>query len=414
MANKIRIPRDAAFIINKLEENGYEAYVVGGCVRDSLLGIEPHDWDICTSALPEQVIETFKEYKVLLTGIKHGTVTVLIENEPFEVTTYRVDGEYKNNRHPSNVEFVSDLKSDLMRRDFTINAMAYNDKDGLIDLFGGVNDINNKVIRCVGDADERFSEDALRMLRAIRFAVRFNFNINKETVLSLLAHKSLLKNISVERISSELTKIIGSPNRIKSIFLMVLLGRLLESIVPSAQFIDNDIWYRLTRSKPLFKVRLATLFDCKDIENILKQLKFSNNVINDVVSIRRCGYKILYEKAIWKDAKCKYFSKTLLRDLSYENIEEAIEFAKLISYDKHDYDSLQYLMVLNNYVSQSYYDGSVYTLSKLDINGNDLIELGYNGKEIGSILNRLLDLVMKDLVPNEKDKLINCIHAEWR
>lgn len=414
MDKKILIPHKPSLIINVLEENGYEAYVVGGCVRDSLLGIEPHDWDICTSALPEQVIEVFKEYKVLLTGIKHGTVTVLIENEPFEVTTYRVDGEYKNNRHPSSVEFVSDLKSDLMRRDFTINAMAYNDKDGLIDLFGGVNDINNKVIRCVGDSDERFSEDALRMLRSIRFAVRFNFNINKETVLSILAHKSLLKNISVERISSELTKIIGSPNKIKSTFLILLLERLLESIIPSVQFIDSDILYRLIRSKPLFKVRLATLFDCRNIENILRQLKFSNNVINDVVSIRRCGYKILAEKAIWKDAKCKYFSKTLLRDLSYENIKEAIEFAKLISYDKHDYDSLQYLMVLNNYISQSYYDGSVYTLSKLDINGNDLIELGYKGKEIGSILNRLLDLVMKDLVPNEKDKLINCIHAEWR
>ena len=274
MVNKIRIPRDATFIINKLEENGYEAYVVGGCVRDSLLGIEPHDWDICTSALPEQVIEVFKEYKVLLTGLQHGTVTIIIDTEPFEITTYRIDGEYEDNRHPTKVEFVSNLELDLMRRDFTINAMAYNDKNGLVDLFGGIEDIKNKVIRCVGNPDERFTEDALRMLRAIRFAVRFNCAIDKETMCSLLAHKSLLKNISVERISSELTKTLSYPNDIKSAMLMMTLIELLKIVVPDMYLIDTeDVCQRLIRSNPVFEIRLATLFDFKDIETVLKQLR---------------------------------------------------------------------------------------------------------------------------------------------
>lgn len=388
---------------------------MGGCVRDSLLGVEPHDWDICTSALPEQVIEAFKEYKVLLTGIKHGTVTVLIENEPFEVTTYRVDGEYKNNRHPSSVEFVSDLKSDLMRRDFTINALAYNDKDGLIDLFGGVNDINNKVIRCVGDPDERFAEDALRMLRAIRFAIRFDYMIDINTRISLNNQKNLLINISKERICSELIKTLSFPNNISSKLLAEDLIDLLKIILPSTCLINRDnTCEKLINSKPSLSLRLAILFDCNDIEDTLKQLKFSNDIIKAVTLIRRYGYRILYEKFIWKTNKCKYFSRLLLRDLGYSLALEAIDFAKIISYNKEDYDFIQYLIDLDNYVFQSYYDGSVYTLSKLDINGNDLIELGYKGKEIGSILNRLLDLVMKDLVPNEKDKLINCIHAEWR
>lgn len=278
MVNKIRIPRDAAFIINKLEENGYEAYVVGGCVRDSLLGIEPHDWDICTSALPEQVIEVFNEYKVLLTGLQHGTVTIIIDTEPYEITTYRIDGEYEDNRHPTKVEFVSNLELDLMRREFTINAMAYNDKNGLVDLFGGIEDIKNKVIRCVGNPDERFTEDALRMLRAIRFAVRFDCAIEKETMCSLLAHKSLLKNISVERISSELTKTLSYPNDIKSAVLIVTLIELLKIVVPDMYLVDSEnVCQRLIRSNPVFEIRLATLFDFKDIETVLKQLRFSNN-----------------------------------------------------------------------------------------------------------------------------------------
>lgn len=410
MVNKIRIPRDAAFIINKLEENGYEAYVVGGCVRDSLLGIEPHDWDICTSALPEQVIEVFNEYKVLLTGLQHGTVTIIIDNEPLEVTTFRVDGEYKDNRHPTKVEFVSNLELDLMRRDFTINAMAYNDKNGLVDLFGGIEDIKNKVIRCVGNPDERFTEDALRMLRAIRFAVRFDCAIERETMCSLLTHKHLLRSISVERISSELTKILSCPNDIKSRLLIVVLIELLKKVVPDMYLLNSeDVYHRLIRSNPIFEIRLATLFDFKEIETVLKQLRFSNSVVSDVVLIKCYGHKIFNERLIWKVANHKYYSRKLLHDLGYKNAIRAVENAKLIA-NEDDYGTMLYLKILSNCIDESNRDGSVYTLSGLDINGNDLIELGYNGKQIGNILNRLLDMVMRDMVLNTKEELIKCIH----
>lgn len=410
MVNKIRIPRDTAFIINKLEENGYEAYVVGGCVRDSLLGIEPHDWDICTSALPEQVIEVFNEYKVLLTGLQHGTVTIIIDTEPYEITTYRIDGEYEDNRHPTKVEFVSNLELDLMRRDFTINAMAYNDKNGLVDLFGGIEDIKNKVIRCVGNPDERFTEDALRMLRAIRFAVRFGCAIEKETMCSLLAHKSLLKNISVERISSELTKTLSYPNDIKSATLMATLIELLKTVVPDMYLVDSeDVCQRLIRSNPVFEIRLATLFDFKDIETVLKQLRFSNDIVSDVVSIKCYGHKVFDERLIWKDNKYKYYSRKLLHDLGYKNALRAVEYATLLTHEQ-DSNTMLLLKLLSHYISESNRDGSVYTLSGLDINGNDLLELGYKGKQIGNILNHLLDMVMRDMVLNTKEELIKCIH----
>ena len=406
MVNKIKIPRDVAFIINKLEENGFEAYVVGGCARDSLLGIEPHDWDICTSALPEQVIKIFNEYKALLTGLQHGTVTIIIDTEPYEITTYRIDGEYKDNRHPTKVEFVSNLELDLTRRDFTINAMAYNDKNGLIDLFGGIEDIKNKVIRCVGNPDERFTEDALRMLRAVRFAVRFDCAIEKETMFSLLSHKSLLKNISVERISSELTKTLSYPNDIKSAVLMMTLIELLKIVVPDMYLVDTeDVCQRLIRSNPVFEIRLATLFDFKDIETVLKQLRFSNDIVSDAVSIKFYGHKVFDERLIWKDNKHKYYSRKLLHDLGYKNALRAVEYATLLTH-KQDSNTMFLLKLLSHYIGESNRDGSIYTLSGLDINGNDLLKLGYKGREIGNILNLLLDMVMNNKISNKKEELI--------
>ena len=180
--NNIKIPADATQIIERLEKAGFEAYVVGGCVRDSLLGKNPHDWDITTSALPEQVKSLFSH--TVDTGLKHGTVTVLLEKEPFEVTTYRIDGEYDDGRHPNQVEFTLSLEEDLKRRDFTINAMAYNPQRGLVDLFGGIEDLEKGIIKCVGNPVERFSEDALRMMRAVRFAAQLDFEIETTAKLA--------------------------------------------------------------------------------------------------------------------------------------------------------------------------------------------------------------------------------------
>ena len=210
---EIRIPMKARFIIKVIESNGYEAFVVGGCVRDSILGREPHDWDICTSARPDQLLQIFSEekgYKVIPTGLQHGTISIVIAGEVFEVTTYRIDGVYSDSRRPDSVEFTNNLSEDLKRRDFTINAMAYNPKAGLIDPFHGLEDLNNKVIRCVGSAKERFREDALRILRALRFACQLGFIIDKITAREIDVQFKSLESISKERINNELNKIVAS------------------------------------------------------------------------------------------------------------------------------------------------------------------------------------------------------------
>ena len=206
----MRIPENAAVILKGLSEAGYEAYVVGGCVRDSLLGREPKDWDITTSARPEQVKAVFAH--TIDTGIEHGTVTVMIGKEGYEVTTYRIDGEYEDSRHPKEVQFTSQLLEDLKRRDFTINAMAYNEKVGLVDLFKGREDLNKKLIKTVGNPYDRFNEDGLRMIRAIRFSSKLDFTIEKETLLAIYDNAKIIKNISLERITDEFSKIILSKN----------------------------------------------------------------------------------------------------------------------------------------------------------------------------------------------------------
>ena len=206
----MQMPRDVIYIINELYDNGYEAFAVGGCVRDCLLGKTPHDWDITTDASPQQVKSIFK--KTVDTGIEHGTVSVILNSVGYEVTTYRIDGEYLDNRHPKEVIFTSNLKEDLMRRDFTINAMAYNDIVGLVDIYGGREDLQKGIIRCVGNAHDRFSEDALRILRAIRFSAQLGFEIDEETKNAMSELASNLKNVSAERIKTELDKMLLSDN----------------------------------------------------------------------------------------------------------------------------------------------------------------------------------------------------------
>lgn len=202
------MPKNVDIAINLLQSAGFEAYAVGGCVRDSLLGKTPNDWDITTSAKPEDMKSVFADFHCIDTGIKHGTVTVVIDGEPLEITTFRLDGEYEDNRHPKSVTFTSNLGADLGRRDFTVNAMAYSKKTGTVDLFGGQNDLKNKIIRCVGDPDRRFNEDALRILRALRFASALDFEIEEKTAQSLLKNRALLGNISEERIAKELLKLV--------------------------------------------------------------------------------------------------------------------------------------------------------------------------------------------------------------
>ena len=208
----IKIPKDVQQVLNILKKNGFQAYVVGGCVRDSVMGRTPLDWDVTTNAMPDEIKKAFASFKTVDTGIQHGTVLIISGETPVETTTFRIDGSYSDNRHPDSVKFTPSLKEDLARRDFTINAMAYNEEEGIIDCFGGIDDIKNKVIRCVGDPDKRFNEDALRILRAIRFSSVLGFGIEKETQESVIKNKNLLSNIAVERIDTELTKLLCGDN----------------------------------------------------------------------------------------------------------------------------------------------------------------------------------------------------------
>ena len=215
---KIKLPDNVKMILDRLHEAGFEAYAVGGCVRDSILGRIPGDWDITTNALPQDTKKLFK--RTIDTGIEHGTVTIMVGKEGYEVTTYRIDGKYEDSRHPSEVTFTKNLTEDMKRRDFTINAMAYNDEEGIIDRFGGMEDIEKGLIRCVGNPKERFSEDALRIMRAVRFAAQLNYSIEDETKNAISELADTLKNISAERIQTELVKLLLSdhPERLMTAY----------------------------------------------------------------------------------------------------------------------------------------------------------------------------------------------------
>ena len=405
---KINLPSAVCFLLGRLHEKGFEAYVVGGCVRDSIMGIVPHDWDICTSATPDQMIEVFSDCKVIPTGLQHGTISVVINNVPYEITTYRIDGEYEDNRHPKNVEFVSDLKLDLMRRDFTINAMAYNEQDGLIDLFGGVDDINKHEIKCVGNPDDRFQEDALRILRAIRFAIRYNFKIELNTKISLHRYRWLLKNISAERISSELTKMLSKTKIMhQDIELLEALSYCLDAVDERIFFLFYD---NLFYTVPDLLLRLAIICDNPEIKDILEKLRFPNEVIEQAVEIRKFGIKVaedVEQFSSYDNISTFYYPRKLLSQMRKARAWLAVEFAK--SQLTNQPDKIDALKELSSKLHLCFLNKDTYMLSALAVDGNDLVRLGYKGRDIGIILNKMLDLVMRDEVENDREKLIEAI-----
>ena len=259
------IPNDVRAILDTLKINGYEGYIVGGSVRDATMGTFPKDYDITTNALPEVITKIF--YKTIPTGIKHGTITVMINAVGYEVTTYRIDGEYLDNRRPSGVTFVSSLEEDLARRDFTINALAYNAQDGLIDYFGGIRDLENKIIRAVGEPDKRFKEDALRMLRAIRFAASLDFDIEEKTMLAIKNNYNLISNISNERIRDELFKMLVSNNTTKALKLLEET-KLLQVILPELQLSVGFNQQNPHHDKDIFSHILVVVEKCPPVLNI--------------------------------------------------------------------------------------------------------------------------------------------------
>jgi tRNA nucleotidyltransferase (CCA-adding enzyme) len=400
---KLYIPENVQKIIDIFYSNGYEAFIVGGCVRDSILDKDPNDYDITTNATPEEVIKIFNKYKTIPTGIKHGTITLIIDNESYEITTYRIEGKYSDNRRPDSVEYTRYLVDDLKRRDFTVNSMAYNHQVGLIDEFNGIDDMNNKIIRCVGNPSKRFQEDALRMIRAIRFSARLNFNIEDNTIKSIYENSNLIVNISKERIKDEVNKIILSDNPQKLYFLYdTKLFKYMGLHIPLIKEDDINI---LNKCKKDMSLRLTLYLNyINNVENsidILKTLKYDNK------NISKC--KILLENINENILDNKKNIKIYLNKIGKDNLYDLI-YLKKIYYDyfglKEMYNHIDYV---ENILNEIIYENECYEIKSLKIDGNDLKQLGYTGPIVGEILNKLLHAVIEDPFMNEKQKLLNLL-----
>ena len=432
----IILPKQATTALELLESKGFEGFVVGGCVRDFLLKKTPEDIDITTNAKPNIVMEIFSNYKVIETGLKHGTVTVIIESLPIEITTYRIDGEYTDNRRPDKVAFTEDICEDLARRDFTMNAIAYNPAYGFIDPYGGKSDIEAKLIRAVGKADRRFKEDALRILRGIRFASTLGFEIETETFKAMDEHKDLLKTISFERIYSEFCKTLLGEN-LKPVFSKTagIWGMIIPEILPMVGFSQNNyhhIYDVLTHTlvtvnatPPLIHLRLAAFFhdigkpptyseDEKGVGHFYGHPEQSVLITADILHRLRCdnetSHKVLelikyHDVQIECTEKCikRWFGK-LSPELFFDLLElkKADNLAQSPRYIGRQ-EELKKLQILTENIIVA---GECFSLRDLKVNGRDFIELGYSGKEIGTALNLLLEKVVDGEIENNRVDLL--------
>lgn len=434
---ELKIPEKAEIILHTLEEAGYEAYVVGGCVRDSILGRSPDDWDITTSAKPEEVKALFR--RTVDTGLIHGTVTVMLDKEGFEVTTYRVDGEYEDGRHPKEVSFTASLEEDLKRRDFTMNAMAYNPKRGLVDLFGGVQDMENRIVRCVGNPMERFTEDALRILRAVRFSAQLGFSIEGETLKAISALAPNLKYVSAERIQVELLKLLVSPHPdyLRTAYEAGITKEILpefdrcmeteqntphhcytvgEHTLQSLLNIRADKVLRLTMllhdfGKPSVKRTDENRRDHfkthgpegeKMAVSILRRLKMDNDTIRKVRSLIK-----------WHDFRPKGDAVSVRKAISmigeelfplYLEVQRADILAQSLYKREEKLKRLSSVKALYKEIMDR---GECISLKTMALTGRDLIDAGYTpGKELGEILEKLLVHVLENPEDNKKEILL--------
>lgn len=437
----IQMPPAVYKILKVLNSNGYDGHIVGGCVRDSILKKKPNDWDICTNCTPKKMLHIFSGFTVVPTGLKHGTVTVVINGENYEVTTYRIDGEYKDGRRPENVEFTNNLKEDLKRRDFTINAMAYNDKDGLIDYYGGIKDINDKIIRCVGDPTKRFNEDYLRMLRGIRFSTQLEYYLDKETFNAINKLSQNIINISVERIRVELNKmlILNTPSKG---FNLLNDTNLLKYILPELKGCVGFNQHNPHHDKDVFNhildvvdntendliLRLSALFhdigkpetfsldingvghfykhDTKSAEitkKVMKRLKYDNKSINRVANLVKehmSTYDELSDRSL----------KRLINRVGVDNIYNLFKLQIADAKSVHVEKDISNIINLINRVEKILKEKQPLSTKDLEINGHDLIGIGITeGKEIGTILNELLQIILENPELNTKESLINIV-----
>lgn len=436
----MNLPKNGKSVLDLLNKNGFEAYAVGGFVRDMLMGKTPGDFDITTSALPDETENILRQnnIKYIETGLKHGTITAVFDGEPIEITTFRADGEYKDNRRPETVSFVRDIKEDLSRRDFTVNAMAYNEKNGVVDLFGGQQDIEDKIIRCVGDADTRFKEDALRIMRALRFSAVLGFTIEENTKKAILNNKELLLNVASERIFTELYKMLKGENiyNVLNEYQQVI-AVIIPELVPAMHCEQNNPWHiynvyqhiinAVESAPPDSDLRLVMLlhdigkpavkttdssgkdhfkFHAKKsaeiAEKVLRRFHASNKIINKVTQL------VFYHQSVENvdDIRVKRWLakigaeqtenlfKVRMADLLAHNPEK-------IDYEYHKFEEL--LEELNKIVEAD----EAFSVKDLAVHGNDLIALGFKGKEIGEKLNEILMLVIEDKLKNDKQAILS-------
>ncbi len=435
----IKMPENAEKIISLLTKAGCRAYAVGGCIRDSIMGITPHDWDICTSAHPQEVLSLLGKKNLIANGERHGTVTVMYGDELYEITTFRCDGDYSDCRHPESVTFVSDLREDLARRDFTINAIAYNHKEGICDYSGGQEDIENRLIRCVGDPSERFSEDALRILRALRFASRLGFTIEKNTSDAALNKAELLRNISAERIRDELIQIIDG--KFAEQMLTDYTGILevfIPEIIPMIGHLQYnphhiyDVWMHtvkvIVKSPHGTVPRIAALLHdiakprcftrdergtghfkghpelgAEMAQDIMKRLRFDNKTIEETVKLIR--YHDRRPPANEKNVR------RMLYDLGREGFFMLCDLKEADAKGQNPAllkEKLEYIEKLRTTGSRELSLGSCFDLKGLSVNGNDLISLGIpRGKQLGITLKYLLDCVIEGELPNDRISLLD-------
>lgn len=387
---QMQIPPQVERIIGKLNQNGYEAYAVGGCVRDTLLGKEPEDWDITTSALPWQVKSLFP--RTIDTGIQHGTVTILMDHTGYEVTTYRIDGEYEDGRHPKEVAFTPDLREDLRRRDFTINAMAYSHETGIVDEFGGMEDLKQGIIRCVGTAMDRFQEDALRILRAIRFSAQLNFQIEKETWEAIFCIAPNLVKVSKERIQIELTKLLLSPHpeQITDVY-RTGISRYVSDSFAAIPYEDIIVTSELPEIRYIRWAACLRGISSSDAVRVLKDLKMDNDTISKV--------------------------QTLVSWAGKELSADPVELRKGMS--RMEPEVWDALLILNGcgqdvrtQTEQIRKAGDCLSLKELAVSGQDLIDAGIRpGKELGKILSDMLEAVLEHPDWNCKEVLMSKVFS---
>ena len=406
MEYRIDTPKNVNFIIKLLEQEGHEAFAVGGCVRDALMGREPYDWDITTSAAPTDIKGIF--HRTIDTGLQHGTVTVMLDHVGYEVTTYRIDGSYSDGRHPDKVQFTKNLVEDLKRRDFTINAMAYNPKIGIVDEFDGIGDLNRKVIKCVGNPKERFTEDALRMLRAVRFAAKLGFDIEEKTADAIKDMAGNISKVSKERIQTELDKLITSdnPQVLMEVHNLLLDKYILEDSVlldEGAEAKYKNIIEVMKNTKPDHFIRWAAfmMYEGAGARHVLKKLKFDNKTMNI------CG-KLIENIDYFADCKYvekdlehkKYLIRKLLVDMGSEVFEEYyLPFITAVA----RVEALQEIKLLFDEIIN---DGDCIIKNQMALKGADLMALGVEpGKVMGDVIDRLFEEILKNPKLNNKEDL---------